>query len=458
MRGPLLLIVDDHANTRAYLRTLLEHEGYLILEASTGEKALDILNSGEGDLVRVVLLDLKLPNISGIDLIRPIRESRPTLPVIIMTAHASVPTAVSAIQQGAFHYLEKPLSEEALLETLKNALLMDKLPSRENTRKEGQPEWPGIGPFMDRLMERIRKASKHAFPVLVTGESGTGKELIARTIHHLSTASGEPFVAVNTGAIPKDLVSSELFGSERGSFTGATERKAGWFEAAGKGTLFLDEIGTMDLSTQIALLRVIENRMYSRVGGTAAIPFTARIICATNDDLPHLIREGRFREDLYYRLNVHTIFLPPLRERREDILPLANHFLLQTIAPNTDITIQFDQKAIHALEHYPWPGNIRELKNTMISVAIERGSEFPSSGHCVIPAEWLPETITALEEEFPGATLPPRTLRDGEREQIRKVLLETGGNKALASRILGISRKALYAKLKDYGFVSDSRE
>lgn len=457
MSAPVLLIVDDHANTRAYLRTLLEHEGYGILEASTGEKALDLLSSGEGEAVRGVLLDLKLPSISGIDLIRPIKESRPTLPVIIMTAHASVPTAVSAIQQGAFHYLEKPLSEDALLETLRNALMIGSFPSREAMKKDASSEWPGIGPFMDRLMERIRKASRHAFPVLVTGESGTGKELIARTIHHLSAASGEPFVAVNTGAIPKDLVSSELFGSERGSFTGATERKAGWFEAAGKGTLFLDEIGTMDLSTQIALLRVIENRMYSRVGGTAGIPFTARIICATNDDLPQLIREGRFREDLYYRLNVHTILLPPLRERREDILPLANHFLLQAIAPNGDITIEFDQKSIVALERYPWPGNIRELKNAMISVAIERGSDFPSSGHCLISADWLPEPITSQEEDSMGAAVPPRTLREGEREQIRKVLLETGGNKALASRILGISRKALYAKLKDYGFVNDQR-
>ena len=455
MSGPVLLVVDDHANTRAYLRTLLEHEGYGILEASTGEKALDLLNSGDGESIRGVLLDLKLPNVSGIDLIRPIKERRPTLPVIIMTAHASVPTAVSAIQSGAFHYLEKPLSEEALLDTLKNALREGSHSDQKALPKEAQWEWPGIGPSMERLMERIRKASRHTFPVLVTGESGTGKELIAHTIHKLSAASGEPFVAVNTGAIPKELVASELFGSERGSFTGATERKSGWFEAAGKGTLFLDEIGTMDLSTQIALLRVIENRVYSRVGGTAGIPFTARIICATNDDLSQLIREGRFREDLYYRLNVHAIFLPPLRERREDILPLANHFLLQTMAPSGDITIEFDRKAVAALECYPWPGNIRELKNAMISLAIERGADFPSSGHCLIPADWLPESISCPEEPGRDPSAPPRTLREGEKEQIRKVLLETGGNKALASRILGISRKALYAKLRDYRLTKD---
>ncbi len=456
MSGPLLLVVDDHANTRAYLRTLLEHEGYGVLEASTGEKALDLLNSEEGESVRGVLLDLKLPNVSGIDLIRPIKDRRPTLPVIIMTAHASVPTAVSAIQQGAFHYLEKPLSEEALLGTLKNAL-QEAGPFQGNPpAKEGQTEWPGIGPYMEKLLERVRKAARHSFPVLVTGESGTGKELIAHTIHNLSAASEEPFVAVNTGAIPKDLVTSELFGSERGSFTGATERKSGWFEAAGKGTLFLDEIGTMDLSTQIALLRVIENRMYSRVGGTAPIPFLARIICATNDDLPQLIREGRFREDLYYRLHVHAILLPPLRERREDILPLANHFLLQSMASKGDLTIEFDQNAKAVLEHYPWPGNIRELKNAMISLSIERGAEFPASGHCLVPADWLVDLIPFPEESGHDPSSPPRTLREGERNQIQKVLLETGGNKALASRILGISRKALYAKIRDYGLMNDN--
>ncbi len=452
MTLPILLVVDDHANTRAYLRTLLEHEGYEIREAATGETALELLRSNEGKNVRGVLLDLKLPNISGIDLIQPIKEKRPSLPIIIMTAHATVPTAVSAIQKGAFHYLEKPLSEEALLGTLKAALSEDRgFALSEPSNIENR--WAPMGPYMARLKDRVLKAAHHSFPVLITGESGTGKELIARTIHTLSSHSGGPFLAVNTGAIPRELVNSELFGYEKGSFTGAMERKAGWFESAGRGTLFLDEIGTMEISTQIAILRVIENRSFSRVGGTAEVPFSARIICATNDDLPSLIREGRFREDLYYRLNVHAIRLPPLRERREDVLPLAGHFLAQSLGRD-ESEIGFEPEARSVLERYFWPGNIRELKNVMISLAIEKGSDLPKDRPVQAGAALLADFLRQGHDAGSGTEsegIPPRTLREGEKEQIRKVLRETGGNKALSSRILGISRKALYSKLREYG-------
>jgi DNA-binding NtrC family response regulator len=450
MNGPVLLVVDDHANTRAYLRTLLEHEGYQIRESATGEAALEFLRSNEGKSVRGVLLDLKLPNISGIDLIAPIKEKRPSLPIIIMTAHATVPTAVSAIQKGAFHYLEKPLSEEDLLGTLKAALSEDRGLVPTGPSAEEKP-WAPMGPFMSRLKDRVLKAAHHSFPVLITGESGTGKELIARTIHTLSSHSGGPFLAVNTGAIPKELVNSELFGYEKGSFTGANERKAGWFESAGHGTLFLDEIGTMEPSTQIALLRVLETRSFTRVGGTAEVPFEARIICATNDDLSLLIREGRFREDLYYRLNVHSIRLPPLRERKEDILPLAGQFLAQALGRN-ETDVGFEPGARSVLERYPWPGNIRELKNVMISLAIEKGSDLSKEQPVMAEASWFPDFLRQGAGAEPQApTEAPRTLREGEKEQIRKVLRETGGNKALASRILGISRKALYSKLREYG-------
>ena len=450
MNVPFVLVVDDYANTRAYLRALLEHEGFGVLEAGTGERALEILSSKDGRSVRAILLDLKLPNQSGIDLIAPFRSLCPRAPIIIMTAHASVPTAVSAIQKGAFHYLEKPLAEEELLETLSRAMALE----APEGRGEAEPPSPLelVGPTMERMMDRLRKAGSHPFPVLITGESGTGKEMVARTIHRFSPRSREPFVAVNTGAIPRDLVSSELFGHEKGSFTGALERKVGWFEAAGNGTLFLDEIGTMDLPVQVALLRVIESRSFSRVGGTVSIPFSAKILCATNENLEDMMKEGRFREDLFYRLNVHAIRLPPLRQRTEEIGFLAAHFLRESLGLKGDEPeIRFTEGARKILERYPWPGNIRELKNCMITISIEHGPEIRESPRPLIPPEWLPESVLATGT-LPGALEPePRTLKENERDQIRKILAETGGNKAQAARILGISRKSLYAKLREYG-------
>lgn len=451
MNVPFVLVVDDYANTRAYLRALLEHEGFGIQEAGTGEKALEILSSREGRSIRAILLDLKLPNQSGIDLIAPFRSLCPQAPIIIMTAHASVPTAVSAIQKGAFHYLEKPLAEEELLTTLQRAMAIGAPEERPFRTTESDMDL--VGPTMEKMMERLRKAASHAFPVLITGESGTGKEMVARTIHQFSARSGEPFVAVNTGAISRDLIASELFGHEKGAFTGALERKIGWFEAAGRGTLFLDEIGTMDLPVQVALLRVIESRSFSRVGGTVPISFSARILCATNEDLEEMMREGRFREDLFYRLNVHAIRLPPLRQRTEEIGLLAVHFLREALGVTGEAPeIRLSEEARRSLEKYPWPGNIRELKNAMIAVSIEHGPEIRSSALPVIPPDWLPESVqhspSLREEAFEPE---PRTLKENERDQIRKILLETGGNKAQAARILGISRKSLYAKLREYG-------
>ena len=455
MNVPSILVVDDYVNTRAYLRALLEHEGFGVLEAGTGERAFEVLSSRDGRSIRAILLDLKLPNQSGIDLIAPFRSLCPRAPIIIMTAHASVPTAVSAIQKGAFHYLEKPLSEEELLETLSRALSVE---APEESAGTGVPSpLDLVGATMEKMMDRLQKAGSHAFPVLITGESGTGKEMVARTIHRFSARSREPFVAVNTGAIPRDLVSSELFGHEKGAFTGAQERKIGWFEAAGNGTLFLDEIGTMDLPVQVALLRVIEGRNFSRVGGTVSIPFSARILCATNENLEDMMREGRFREDLFYRLNVHSIRLPPLRQRTEEIGFLASHFLQEALGLTGEVPeIRFTEGARKALERYPWPGNIRELKNCMITVSIEHGYEIRESSPSLIPEDWLPESVLqsgALHESFEPE---PRTLKENERDQIRKILLETGGNKAQAARILGISRKSLYAKLREYGLGESS--
>ena len=446
-----ILVVDDYANTRLYLKTLLTHEGYVVFEAGTGREALEILKSDPLPAHRsAILLDLKLPDTTGIELVEPIRALYPHVPVVIMTAHATVETAVEAIRKGAANYLEKPIDEKKLL-----TLLGDLTSAPKRTEKDilsgnelPLPLLAGDSPAIRRLADRIRKASSHSIPILITGESGTGKELVARSIHQLSPRREEPFIAVNTGAISRELVNSELFGHEKGSFTSALSRKDGWLSTAGRGTLFLDEIGTMDLSTQIALLRVLENRTFYRVGGTEELSFHARIIGASNIDPLLLVNQGRLREDLYYRMNVFPINVPPLRERGGDILILARRFLAEAF-DSPGLTIGISPQAREILTTYPWPGNVRELKNRMIEVAVVQGLTGPD--HFELEGEMIAPLLHLAPS--PGSSLqplPPRTLKEGEREQIRRALAESKGNKSLAARILGISRKALYAKMREY--------
>jgi two-component system nitrogen regulation response regulator GlnG len=446
-----ILVVDDYANTRLYLKTLLTHEGYVVFEAGTGREALEILKSDPLPAHRsAILLDLKLPDTTGIELVEPIRALYPHVPVVIMTAHATVETAVEAIRKGAANYLEKPIDEKKLL-----TLLGDLTSAPKRTEKDilsgnelPLPLLAGDSPAIRRLADRIRKASSHSIPILITGESGTGKELVARSIHQLSPRREEPFIAVNTGAISRELVNSELFGHEKGSFTSALSRKDGWLSTAGRGTLFLDEIGTMDLSTQIALLRVLENRTFYRVGGTEELSFHARIIGASNIDPLLLVNQGRLREDLYYRMNVFPINVPPLRERGGDILILARRFLAEAF-DSPGLTIGISPQAREILTTYPWPGNVRELKNRMIEVAVVQGLTGPD--HFELEGEMIAPLLHLAHS--PGSSLqplPPRTLKEGEREQIRRALAESKGNKSLAARILGISRKALYAKMREY--------
>jgi len=446
-----ILVVDDYANTRLYLKTLLTHEGYVVFEAGTGREALEILKSDPLPAHRsAILLDLKLPDTTGIELVEPIRALYPHVPVVIMTAHATVETAVEAIRKGAANYLEKPIDEKKLL-----TLLGDLTSAPKRTEKDilsgnelPLPLLAGDSPAIRRLADRIRKASSHSIPILITGESGTGKELVARSIHQLSPRREEPFIAVNTGAISRELVNSELFGHEKGSFTSALSRKDGWLSTAGRGTLFLDEIGTMDLSTQIALLRVLENRTFYRVGGTEELSFHARIIGASNIDPLLLVNQGRLREDLYYRMNVFPINVPPLRERGGDILILARRFLAEAF-DSPGLTIGISPQAREILTTYPWPGNVRELKNRMIEVAVVQGLTGPD--HFELEGEMIAPLLHLAPP--PGSSLqplPPRTLKEGEREQIRRALAESKGNKSLAARILGISRKALYAKMREY--------
>ncbi len=458
MSRPKLLVVDDHSNTRAWLKTFLGHVGYDVLEAGTAEKAISVLRQEGSSELGAVLLDLKLPDGSGIDLIRPIRDLRPSMAIIIMTAHASVSTAVDAIQKGAFHYIEKPINEDILLETLRRVLPSGGSSLDLRRSEAAHPVLLGKSALMLEIRQKINLSATHPVPVLITGESGTGKEVIARMIHDLSPSAREPFVPVNTGAIPKELVSAELFGHERGAFTGAQERKVGWCEVAGRGTLFLDEIGTMEPATQVALLRVIESRSFHRVGGTAEIPFMARIIGATNEALPELIREGRFREDLFYRLNVFEIHVPSLRERSEDIPQLAIHFIEESWSDGSIPAMSFDPEAARLLKAYSWPGNVRELRNAMVSLVIQNTMSLSGADEVVITPLMLPDKIRFATESSRSGDLSDRdvrshgkSLREGEKDLIRKALIETKGNKSRASEILGISRKALYAKIREYG-------
>ncbi len=456
---PHILVVDDHANTRLYLKTLLTHEGYLIREAATGQEALTSLKDHPLPPRRsLILLDLKLPDTTGNDLVPPLRTLYPQVPVVIMTAHASVETAVEAIRNGASNYLEKPIDEKKLLSLIEDLIVPDAPP-------DGAPNGlllAGESPPMRLLLDRIRKAASHSIPILITGESGTGKELVARSIHNLSPRREEPFIAVNTGAISKELVNSELFGHEKGAFTSAQNRKDGWLLTAGKGTLFLDEIGTMELSTQISLLRVIENRTFYRVGGTEELAFRARIIGATNVDPQRLVEQGRLREDLYYRLNVFPIDVPPLRERGRDVLLLAKRFLGEAIEL-PEASIHITAGAEEVLLSYPWPGNVRELRNRMIEISVTYDIQGPSGAGgkpkiFELERDMIAPVLTLAKERIPEEpTLlpPPRTLKEGEREQIRRAIRDSSGNKSLAARILGISRKSLYAKMREYRIGED---
>jgi len=454
-----ILVVDDHANTRLYLKTLLTHEGYAISEAGSGKDALEVLKASPLPAHQsAILLDLKLPDTTGTDLLEPMRTLYPHLPVIIMTAHATVETAVDAIRKGAANYIEKPIDERKLLALLAEVTSTFHRPGGKNRdgSEETLPLIAGQSPAMKALSERIKKAASHSIPILIAGESGTGKELVARSIHQISPRRDEPFIAVNTGAISRELVNSELFGHEKGSFTSAVSKKEGWLSSSGKGTLFLDEIGTMELSTQIALLRVLENRTFYRVGGTEELEFHARIIGATNIDPILLVNQGRLREDLYYRMNVFPITVPPLREREDDVLLLAERFLKESF-DNPLIHISLDSRAREMLRQYPWPGNVRELKNRMIEIAVTSGLNAPSrfelTGDTLATTLTLPSSPRSLAGD--STDKPIRTLKEGEREQILRILDETSGNKSHAARILGISRKALYAKIREYGIPED---
>ncbi|MDU6324100.1 sigma-54 dependent transcriptional regulator [Bradyrhizobium sp.] len=435
-----ILIVDDDAALRDGLAETVTDLGHRAVTAASGREAIGMLSSDTD----AVLLDLRMPGIDGIETLRRIRAGGDAPPVIVLTAYASPENTIEAMRLGAFDHLLKPIGRDALRE------LIERLPPRRRQRRDsgrvGDSGLIGTSEAMRRVQKTIGLAADADATVLIRGETGTGKELVARALHVHSRRSTAPFVAVNCAAIPQDLLESELFGHIKGSFTGAASDRSGAFRDAGAGTLFLDEIGDMPLSMQAKILRALQERMITPVGGKP-IKVAARVVAATHRDLARQVASGAFREDLYYRLNVIPIELPPLRERTQDILPLADHFLPQCSDGRPQP--QLSDRAIDKLVHAPWPGNVRELRN-----AIQRACVLTRGA--LIDADDIDIGAVPANDEAEPATDLPAAVARLEEGMIRRALAACGGNRTEAARQLNINRQLLYTKMQRYGLVEDA--
>ena len=444
-----ILIVDDEANARTALAELLRDEGFQIETAADGFKALPKLEDFRPDLL---LTDLKMPGLDGLELMRRAREGDPEIAAVVMTAYGAIDTAVAAMRQGAADYLTKPINVDELLIVMDRVLERQRLQRESGILRERLSERHRIHNIvgscaaMQRVLETVVQVAPSRASVLITGESGTGKELIAAAIHQHSPRSEGPFVKLHCAALADSLLESELFGHERGAFTGAAGRRDGRFHQADGGTLFLDEIGEIPASTQIKLLRFLQEREFERVGGNQTIKVDVRIVTATNRDLAQLVREGKFREDLYYRLNVVSIEVPPLRARASDIPLLASHFLRKYAAENGKTILGFSPDALDRIMHHDWPGNVRELEN-----AVERAVVVCRSDE--IRIEDLAPSIstgTADSGRNQMPQVPGATLADLEKYAILKTLEHTGGSTSRAAQMLGISPRKIQYRLRDY--------
>jgi len=435
-----LLVVDDEDIVRESLCDWLSSVGYKVLTAKCGDEALDIIKLRK---IKIMIADLIMPGMDGIELMKKARDIVPTISTVIITAHGTIQTAITAMREGAYDFIEKPFCPEKVELIIRNLvehhnLIEENISLRQKV--EDRHNFEGIiakSPRMMKIFELIKTVAPTNTTILITGDSGTGKEVVARAIHRQSQRHSKPFIVTSCAALPETLLESELFGYEKGSFTGAVERRKGKFEAADKGTLFLDEIGEIDANTQVHLLRALEEKKITRIGSNEEIDVDVRIITATNRNLRTLIQQEKFREDLYYRLNVVTIDLPPLRSRREDILPLAEHFLKKYAKQNNSPVKSFSLEVVEFILNYDWPGNVRELENM-----IERG---------VVLSKDKVITLAEFPQELTNATpADGKTLEALERNHIRKALEETGGNIARTAKMLGIHRMTLYNKLKKY--------
>jgi len=434
-----ILIVDDAAATLEVLQRYLMAAGYQVFTASSVAEALEIL---ESRALELVITDLKMPKVSGLDLVRHVRENFKETEVMMITGYPSIEGAVNAVKTGAEEFLAKPFTEEELLAAVRRVLGKIRIRrSGHTTQTQTVPVSKGFvgdSKVMQRVFVAISKAASTSATVLITGESGTGKELTARAIHYGSSRSSAPFVPVNCGGIPESLLESELFGHVKGAFTGATESRAGFFHAADGGTIFLDEVSDMSLAMQVKLLRVLQDKEICMVGSSRSRKVDVRILAATNKELHELVKKDSFREDLFYRLNVITILMPPLRDRDDDILLLARHFAVKFADDAGKPAPSFSDKALQSLLSYDWPGNVRELENVVQRLVVMTDGD-------LIEVPDLPclMRFTALRKT--GFT---RTLAEVETEYISNVLESVDGNKTRAAEILGIDRKTLRQKIK----------
>jgi two-component system nitrogen regulation response regulator NtrX len=465
---PRILVIDDEGAIRDSLKMILEYEDYQFVGAATGQEGIAAVQRERPDLV---LLDIKMPGMDGLEVLRKLHALDETLPVVMISGHGTTAAAVEAIRSGAIDFLDKPLSSERVIVTLQNALRQSELRTENRELKlamESKYEIVGSSAALRKVLEAVQRAAPTNATCMLLGESGVGKELVARTIHRNSPRAGQRFVQVNCAAIPEELIESELFGHEKGSFTGATEKQIGKFEQADRGTIFLDEVGDMSPKTQAKVLRVLQEQEVERLGSARTIKVDVRVIAATNKDLEEAIQRGEFREDLFFRLNVIPIVVPPLRERREDIPQLVQHFAKLTSEEHNLKPKRFEAAAIEAMQRYRWRGNIRELRNAVERVMIMSPAD-------IVRLEDLPGEIRGGESRAPAAVVestqalaqpaggqaaasgavPGGTLREfkdaSERAYLVQKLRENNWNISKTAEVIDTPRSNLYKKLEQYG-------
>jgi DNA-binding NtrC family response regulator len=434
-----ILVVDDAVDTLEMIQRKLTSRGYRVYTAPSVLEAMDLLKQTAVDLV---ITDLKMPKVSGMELVRYVRENLKETEVMMMTGYASVESAVEAVKGGAQDYLSKPFTDQELFEAVERVIDKQRLRRTQTGGLEKPPSTHGLlgqSEAMKKVYDAISKAASTEATILISGESGTGKELVARAIHYSSKRSSAPFVPINCGAIPRELFESELFGHMKGAFTGASESRAGFFQTADGGTIFLDEIGEMDLAVQVKLLRVLQDKEVFMVGSMRPRKVNVRILAATNMDLPAMVKKGSFREDLYFRISVIAVEVPPLRERGDDVLLLAQHFINKFARESNRSVPQLSDGVLQALKSYSWPGNVRELENVVQRAVVMTDGDLID----------VPDLPANMRFTVSHAERLHRTLAEVETEHIRNVLASVDGNKTQASKILGIDRKTLRKKLKD---------
>ncbi|MFN7917993.1 MAG: sigma-54 dependent transcriptional regulator [Vicinamibacterales bacterium] len=453
---PTILIVDDEPGVRSSLGGVLRDEGYNVEAVSTGEACVDRVSRSPVDLI---LLDVWMPGMDGLATLQKLRDRQVDTPVVLISGHGSIESAVKAIKLGAFDFVEKPLSIDKTLLVVRNALRQRSLEDENRAlraRVDRTRSMVGESELMRRLRDQVAMAAPSNGRVLIYGENGTGKELVARTVHSLSRRRNGPFVEVNCAAIPEELIESELFGHVRGAFTGAVADRRGKFEMADGGTIFLDEIADMSLKTQAKVLRVLQEQTMEQVGGTTRIKVDARVLAATNKDLQAEIRAGNFREDLYFRLNVIPVFVPPLRERQEDIPTLADHFMAEFAREYGRRAKRFEAGALTVLQQYVWPGNVRELRNVIERLVIMVPGDVIATDDLVFLGQGATPPSPADAAVVGRLTLSEARDRF-ERDLILRTLAEQQGNMSRTAEVLGVERSNLYRKMKGFGIAPSRR-